>query len=260
MSAGSTAAVKERLPAAVREEWAELAAPSGAGQVFDPASVSGLPEPARRWLLHAIAPGTALRRRVELEQHGRVRIGTWWPFRACEIIAPLEGYIWACTTRILGVPVHGYDRLVHGSGDMAHRVFARIPLVKVEGSNFVRSAAGRLVSEMIWAPAVALGPEVTWIPRNDTVATALLPFGGQTYEVDVSVGASGALEWVRMQRWASTDNGPYQLHPFGAQIHHEATFDGYTVAAQVTAGYHYENARWPRNAFITLTVDNATFL
>ena len=29
-------------------------------ETFDPAAITGLPEPARRWLGHAIAPGTPL--------------------------------------------------------------------------------------------------------------------------------------------------------------------------------------------------------
>jgi hypothetical protein len=55
---------------------------------------------------------------------------------------------------------------------MVHRAFGRIPLVNETGADFTRSAAGRLVSEMIWTPAVALDPAVTWMPVDDDTATA----------------------------------------------------------------------------------------
>ena len=47
-----------------------------AAETFDPAAIMGLPEPARRWLGHAIAPGTPLWSSVELTMH-EVRISRW---------------------------------------------------------------------------------------------------------------------------------------------------------------------------------------
>ncbi len=246
-----------RLPVALRAEWAGLAAPTPSPPPFDPAAADGLPVPARRWLTHAIAPGTPLRRRVELAQHGRIRIGSWRDFTARQVIAGLEGYVWACATRVLGLPVYGYDRLGHGSAAMVHRAFGRLPLVDESGPDLARSAAGRLVSEMIWTPAVALDPAVGWKPVNDDTAMALLPYAGETYEVSLTVAADGTLRKVTMPRWARTDRGPYRLHPFGAEIHAETTFGGFTVPTEVTAGYDPDSPRWPGCAFITITVDEA---
>jgi hypothetical protein len=248
-----------RLPAAVHRDWDELAEPSRVDTAFDPHAVSDLPEPARRWLTHAIAPGTPLRRRVELTEHGRIRVGAWRDFRARQVIAGLDGYVWACATRIAGVPVYGYDRLAHGHGDMVHRALGRVALVDESGPDLTRSAAGRLVSEVVWTPAAALAPDVVWKPVDDHSATALLPHGGETHEVTITIGSTGALRRVTMLRWASIDRGPYQLHPFGAEIHREATFDGFTVPTDVTAGYDCDSPRWPDCAFIRITVDDAVY-
>lgn len=245
-----------RLPSAVRHDWAELADATTPQPVFDPASVADLPDPARRWLTHAIAPGTPLRRSVELEQHGRIRLGpAWCRYRAAEVIAPLRGYVWVATTRMFGVPVHGYDRLNHGTGEMVHRAFGRWPLVHADGADLTRSAAGRLVSEIVWAPAAATGPEVVWKPVDYHTAVALVPCGGETHEVRITVGPTGALRAVTLDRWAAVDRGPYRLHRFTAEVHGEATFAGYTVPSQVTAGYGHGTDR----AFITMTIDSATF-
>ena len=44
-------------------------------ETFEPTMTRGLPEPARRWLGHAIAPGTPLWGSVELTMHGRIKLG-----------------------------------------------------------------------------------------------------------------------------------------------------------------------------------------
>ena len=54
------------------------------GETFDPAMISGFPEPAHRWLRHAIAPGTPLWGSVELTMHGQIKLGRWRPFPKCQ--------------------------------------------------------------------------------------------------------------------------------------------------------------------------------
>ena len=143
---------------------------------------------------------------------------------------------------------------------MVHRAFGRIPLVNETGPDLARSAAGRLVSELIWTPAVALHPAVTWVAVDGHTATAVVPYGGENHEVSLAVDPAGAPQKVSMQRWARSDRGPYQQRQFGAEIHREATFAGFTVPTQVTAGYDDDSPRWPDFAFIELTVDDATYI
>lgn len=252
-----TIAFTPRLPAGVSADWQALAAGRGATDRFDPASVAALPEPARRWLTHAIAPGTPLRYRVELDQHGEIKLGRWRPFRARQVLAPREGYVWAVTTHLLGLPIHGYDRLAHGAGDMDHRFLGRIPIVTSAGPDHTRSAAGRLVIEVIWTPAAALSPAVSWEPAGEDQARMVTTFDGHRYAVTFTVTPTGALAGVSVPRWASIGKEPYREHLFRADCHDEGTFDGYTVPTRVTAGY--DDGDWPESAFIRQSVDRATY-
>ena len=59
-----------------------MTATNAAAETFDPAATMGLPEPAQRWLSHAIAPGTPLWQRAELSMHGQIKLGRWRPFTA----------------------------------------------------------------------------------------------------------------------------------------------------------------------------------
>ena len=68
-----------------------MTAATAAG-TFDPAMTAGLPEPARRWLGHAIAPGTPLWSSAELTMHGQIKLGRWRPFTARQVLTPPGGY------------------------------------------------------------------------------------------------------------------------------------------------------------------------
>src|SRR5690348_12223712 len=57
-------------------------------ETFDPAMISGFPEPAHRWLRHAIAPGTPLGGSVELTMHGRIKLGRWRLFPVLTAAGP----------------------------------------------------------------------------------------------------------------------------------------------------------------------------
>ena len=51
-----------------------MTAANAAAETFDPAATMGLPEPAQRWLSHAIAPGTPLWGSVELTMRGQIKL------------------------------------------------------------------------------------------------------------------------------------------------------------------------------------------
>jgi hypothetical protein len=74
-------------------------------ETFDPAAIRELPEPARRWLAHAIAPGTPLWSSVELTMHGQIKLGRWRPFTARQVLTPPDGYLWAARTRLAEVRI-----------------------------------------------------------------------------------------------------------------------------------------------------------
>jgi hypothetical protein len=82
-----------RAARALRKDWADLAGGRPAYERFGAESVRGLPEPARRWLTHAIAPGTPRWSSVVLTMYGRIRLGAWRRFTAREVLAPSRGFI-----------------------------------------------------------------------------------------------------------------------------------------------------------------------
>lgn len=118
----------------------EHTAESVEGYMYDPDELGGLPEPVRRLLGRAIAPGTPHWASGRLRMRGSIKLGRWLPFRAREVLTPHQEFVWAA--RIAGV-VTGADRYTGGRGSMEWKLAGLIRLVQADGPDVSRSAAER---------------------------------------------------------------------------------------------------------------------
>ncbi len=253
------AATAVRLADARRAEaaWAHLArlgAPAARPEPFDPAMVEGLPGPARRWFLRAIAPGTPLRAVAEIEMEGELGLGDrdaprYLPMRARQVLAPPHGFVWIATMAS-GWPmrVSGSDGYAaSGAAGGAWTRFWLLGLVPVaraaDTPDLVRSAAARGIAEAaLWAPAALLpGEGVAWEPVDDRRARAVVSHRGERFPVELEVAEDGRLLSLLMLRWSDANpERAFRWQPFGGTVAEEARFGGYTVAGRVEAGNHFD--------------------
>ena len=196
-----------------------------------------LPEPARRRLAHAIAPGTPLWQSAELTMRGQIRLGTWRPFTARQVLTPPSGFRWSATARVAGLPVTGYDRYGAGVGRMRWRLLGVVPVMTGSGPDVTRSAAGRLAGEgTCWLPT-AFGA-AQWSPGPDPdSAVATWTVGGEDEAVRIHVAADGRPVRFLLQRWGNPDGLPFARHPFGVTVEAERTFAGVTIPSAIRAGW-----------------------
>lgn len=214
---------------------------------FSPAEVAGLPGTARRLLETAIAPGTPLADSARLEMHGRIRLRGWTRFRASEVLAPHRGFVWAARAGL----VRGYDRYLHGEGEMRWRLLGIVPVVRASGPDVARSAAGRLAGEAAWLPS-ALLPRfgVSWSAPDAETARAAFVLDGRAHTLDLRLDAEGRIASCAFDRWGDPDGtGDFALHRFGLEATAHRTFAGLTVPSAGRAGWHFGTARWPEGAF-----------
>lgn len=242
----------------VRDEWRRLSTSALDPPNFRPEMVASLPEPARRWLTHAIAPGTPLYGSVELTMRGEIRLGTWRPFTARQILRPPDGFIWAATARVAGLPVVGYDRFSAGTGEMRWRLLGLIPVMSARGSDVTRSAAGRLAAEGIWIPTSFHRAQWSAGPTPDA-AIATWRMGGATEVVQLHVGDHGQLTGVLEQRWGNPNGEPFQRYPFGVTIEHERAVAGVTIPSVLRAGWWWGSERQQEGEFFRARVVDAVF-
>lgn len=241
-------------------DWTRFDVPQAGRSTFDSGAIAGLPDPVRRWLVHAVAEGTPLPTSVELVMHGEIRIGRWAPFTAVQRLSVDDGFVWAATARPLGVPVVGFDRWTRGTGEMRWRLLGAIPMISAAGEDVSRSAAGRHAGELLVSlPTAAIGPSVSWRPRDSARAVAAVQVGTARHEVTVTVGPDGVLTELGMDRWGAVGRGPFGLQRFGATFEGQVSAGGVRVPRRITAGWHHGTDRWPEGQFIRWTVDGARY-
>lgn len=249
-AAALLAVLRERDLDETRRVWARLEQRDGSGDDrFRAWMVGDLPDPARRYFLHAIRPGAKLARSVLLEMAGEIRLqpdGPWMPMQAREVIAPPNGFVWEATAGRGMTRFSGADYYAEGRGRTSFRLWDLVPVVQAGGPDVARSARGRLAGESIWNPAALLPQRgVTWEPIDERTARATLVIDGEPIPITLTVEPDGRLHSVTVERWGDrTDDGQFAPIPFGVEILEECVFDGYTVPCRVEGGWWFGTERY----------------
>jgi hypothetical protein len=216
--------------------------------MFTSAELDGLPEPDRRHLAAAIAPGTPLALSARLRMRGSIKVGRWLPFRARQVLSPHHGFVW--NARAAGV-IAGSDRYVDGVGIADWKLAGILSVMHAEGPDVSRSSAGRAAAEAVWAPT-ALLPRfgVRWSAGDDDHVTARYHIGETPLEARYHLAPDGRLLSFVFDRWGDPDNtGTWTWHPFGGEITGYRTLDGVTIPSSGRVGWFFGTDRWPAGEF-----------
>jgi hypothetical protein len=251
-----------RVPEPAREPTLEelwgSTPPPGAPLGHD--ALARVPPAARRYLMHAVAPGAPRATAVRLRMHGEIRLAGWAPFRAEEVLRRDRGLFWRSVVRMRGLPVRGFDRLVDGQAHMRWRLLGLVPLLTATGPDVARSAAGRWAAELVWLPSALGGEDVTWRAVGAARVRAELRLGGEPQALELSLGDDGAVRRVGLDRWGNPGGGPFRLHPFGAVVEAERTFGDYTIPSRLRVGWQLGPSRGTDDGeFFRVTIDEASY-
>jgi hypothetical protein len=207
---------------------------------FSAAELDGVPDPVPHHLSRAIAAGTPLARSAYVRMRGRIKVGVWLPFRAREVLSPHDGFVWAA--RAAGL-INGSDRYVDGAGRSEWALLRRT-LVRADGPDITRSAAGRAGAEAIWLPT-ALLPRygVRWTAPEPGSAISSFTVDGVDVVTHYRLDGDGRIRSFVFDRWGDPDNtGTWGWHPFGGEITAHGTFDGVTIPAAGRLGWYSATA------------------
>jgi hypothetical protein len=234
-------------------------APAGE-RVFGSDRISGLPEAARRYLQHAIAPGARLASAVRLRMHGEIKLRRWLPFQAEQVISRDHGMIWQAGVRMRGLPIRGSDRLVDGKGSMRWNLFGILPVMTAAGPDITRSAAGRVGGELIWLPSALSEDTVSWSETRAAQPHASFTVHRVKIELDLTIDDSGRLKTAELPRWGNPEGTGFHCADFGVMVEAEDTFDGYTIPVRLRAGWHFAGDHFAADGeFFRATVDSAEY-
>lgn len=241
--------------------WA--ADPPGPRPHFDLACLDGLPEPAQRYLSHAIAPGSPLASAARLQMHGEIKLGhEWHAFDAEQVLRAHRGFVWRAHTKLLGLPVSGFDRLVDGEGAMRWKLLGLVPVVTAGGPDVTRSAIGRAQLESVWLPSSLIGAGVTWSAPDDRHLGVELGVADDDGHIELEIDERGALRSAWTRRWGNPEEaagGPpgFHEHPFGVLATEQRTFGDVTIPSALRVGWYFGTPRFePQGEFFRVTVDD----
>jgi hypothetical protein len=176
--------------------------------------------------------------------------------RAQEILAAPHGLIWKASMGSGFMRFSGYDYYVDGEGAMRWFLWGVIPLVRAEGAEITRSAAGRVAIEAAaWLPSALLPQNgVRWEPIDDHSARAYIRIGTEELTPTLTLDPDGRLERIEMMRW-DPDERDYVLY-VGEVLGHKK-FKGHTIPGKILLT---SRAGTPReNPFFEAVVITAEF-
>ncbi len=227
---------------------------------FDRSGLGRLPEPAARYLAHAVAPDTPLAAAVRLRMRGEIRLGAWRPFTAEQVLRRDGEMLWHAAVRWGGLTVRGFDSLHAGEGRMEWKLMGLFPFVRGQGADVTQSAIDRVRGELVWLPSALCGPEVSWSAPDAGHAVARFDLLGEETELALAVGPEGQLRALRYQRWGNPGGGPHRSVPFGGLVEGEQRFDGYTVPCRMRVGWGFNGQSWDSGGeFFRVTLEEARF-
>jgi hypothetical protein len=251
------------LPPFAAAMWRELSEPPDAPTVaFDPATLDGLPEPARRLLEAAIPAGAPLSMLARLEMEGEIKLGgRWFPFTAAEVLRAGTGVVWAPVVGGRLLRFTGADVFGPGDARMEFRLHGRIPIVRESGPDVARSAIGRVAGEAaVWLPQ-ALTPQAgaRWEPIDDSSSAVVLVVDGREVRVEVGVDRENRIRSVGLQRWKGDAEPPVEA-PFGGSVDRWTTDpNGVRIAAVGTVGWDWGTPGQAEGEFFRYRITSVEF-
>ena len=240
--------------------WGTLERGGDAGEAFTEDMVSGLPDPARRYFLHAIRPGTPLASRLHWRYSASMKPGEqmpWMSLQAEQILAKERGFVWRARAWKGPLVLTVTDHYLDGEGRMRISLFGLVPVIDATGPDISKSALGRLLVECIALPSAILpGPHVQIEGVDESRFRAIVSLHGETTPITVTVDQEGRPREMVMPRWGNlTADGSYRHIPYGVSVDEERTFGGYTIPSAARVGWWYGTDRYLE--VIRLRVDSA---
>jgi hypothetical protein len=229
---------------------------------FSVSDLAGLPEPAQRYLRHAVAFGTPLYPSVRAWMDGTMTPqpgGTPVALTATESLAPRTGFVWTAHARMNGLPTRVRDHYFHHTGEVNVVVLGVVPIPMPTGDDVARSSRHRLVAEAVWCPTALIHPSVRWQAVDENRAQFSLAVDGEPISVTIHVDAEGALREVTLDRWGNVDGDPWRPIRYGFRVDDEQSFDGVTIPTRLSGGWHYGTERFDPATVSSFTVHRAEF-
>jgi hypothetical protein len=139
------------------------------------------------------------------------------------------GFIWLAVFQIAPfLTIEGRDAYVDGHGSIDMRLLGLIPVARQRGPEMNQGALLRFVNEIVWFPAAALAPYITWDAIDATSARATISHGGITAAAEFMFDDQGRPLDMRATRYRTVGGG-YALSTWSTPFSASGEFAGIRV-------------------------------
>jgi len=195
------------------------------------AGIAGLPEPVQRWLRYAQVVGKPRPSTIRLKMEGEFRLAEdkgWMPFEAEEYYTTdPPGFVWSVSMEMAPLlTITGRDRYVEGTGAIDMRLHGVVPVARKSGGALDQGAMLRYLNEIMWFPAAALSPYITWQRIDANSAEATMSYDGVTASATFIFDGQGKLVTMTAQR---NNDAKGQALPWSTPITSYGQFAGVRV-------------------------------
>jgi hypothetical protein len=144
---------------------------------------------------------------------------------------------------------------------MEFRLHGRIPIVRADGPDIERSAAGRLAAEtVVWLPqGVTPQAGAVWRAVDADRAAVAVAVPSGTIDVEVTVDRAGRVTEIGLERWNGSATPPAPA-PFGGTVTATRSFEAVTIAERGTVGWDWHTATQADGEFFRYSIVSARFL
>ena len=206
----------------------------------------GLPEPVQRWLRYSGVIGRARPRAVRLKQRGEFRLEgrDWMPFEAEEYYTTNPpGFVWIVSMQMAPlISVTGRDQYRDGEGSIRMRLLSLVPVADAQGGKLNQGAMLRYLNEIMWFPAAALSPYISWQERDENSATAKMSHGGVVAPAVFYVDDEGRLTNMRAERYNDARD---EILTWSTPLFADGEFDGIRIPVEGVGVWEYDSGDFP---------------
>lgn len=239
----------------IEKQWRNLDV-SSSDEYFDPAVLSELPAPAKRYFQRALQPGEPLASTVRLRMKGQfhgLESNKTFPLVISQLLTPQRGFVWEARIRTgLGF-LTASDYFADGS---RRSRFHYLGLIPASAGNTTEdyinpdTSIERMALDMIFCPAALLPrPGVEWQAIDTQSARVNLDIQNQTVSMLLHIAADGRLLKITVEQTApplaTTPGQPAsKQRSLQVRVISDRTFDSTTIPAQFLVRW---SERWTQN-------------
>ena len=220
------------------------------------ATIEKLPDLARQYFQHSIAADAPVVSAVRLQMTGEIKLKTWMPFTATQVVRTNAGFVWSARVRSGITYISGSDQFLNGAGEMKWKLFGMIPVMTGVGPEISRSAKDRFAIERIFLPPSLFTDESNWTQDADTISVKSLGL----CDIKLGVRPPGVIESVSMERWGNPNGSTFERLPFGGVVEEEKTWSGFTIPSRLRVGWYFGSDRFASEGeFFRAKITHAEF-